>query len=194
MMILRSLLTMIPRSVPVRTKSDQDWMNDTEYDACFTGICGHTKQAAGYFEIDSETNKNYFYWFFESQNDPSNDPLVVRNCFIMLSVVALLVQCITRCCCDRHLQMWLSGGPGCSSMLALFGENGPCIVNEQGNDTKPNPCVVCMSGARLRTDPSADRAMMLVPFAQVFVEYACQRHVGRSTRWDGFLLFRFVGV
>jgi len=35
--------------------------------------------------------------------------------------------------------MWLSGGPGCSSQLALFAENGPCAVNEDGTDTSLNP-------------------------------------------------------
>mmetsp|Transcript_15772 Transcript_15772/g.20195 ORF Transcript_15772/g.20195 Transcript_15772/m.20195 type:complete len:385 (-) Transcript_15772:195-1349(-) len=29
-------------------------------------------------------------------------------------------------------------GPGCSSEVALFGENGPCIVNANGTDTFPN--------------------------------------------------------
>ena len=33
---------------------------------------------------------------------------------------------------------WLSGGPGCSSQLALFGENGPCTVSEDGKSTIPN--------------------------------------------------------
>ena len=43
----------------------------------------------------------YFYWFFESRSAPSIDPLVV----------------------------WLTGSPGCSSELALFGENGPFLIN-----------------------------------------------------------------
>ena len=44
----------------------------------------------------SSTEKLYFA-LAESRNDPDTDPLVV----------------------------WLQGGPGCSSMLGFFGENGP---------------------------------------------------------------------
>ena len=39
---------------------------------------------------------------FESRSDPINDPVI----------------------------LWMSGGPGCSSQLALFAENGPYIVND----------------------------------------------------------------
>lgn len=35
--------------------------------------------------------------------------------------------------------MWINGGPGCSSMMGLFMELGPCRVNEAGNATYPNP-------------------------------------------------------
>jgi carboxypeptidase C (cathepsin A) len=45
-----------------------------------------------------------FYWFFESQNDPSTDPLV----------------------------LWMTGGPGCSSELAIFYENGPFYLDDDG--------------------------------------------------------------
>jgi len=60
---------------------------------------------SGYFSADA--NHNYFFWFFEARNNPSTAPLI----------------------------LWLTGGPGCSSMLALLVENGPCYVNEQASDT-----------------------------------------------------------
>lgn len=66
------------------------------------------KQTAGYIKASSLSK--YFFWLFESKSDPETDPLI----------------------------MWLSGGPGCSSQLALFAENGPCSVNEDGTATIPN--------------------------------------------------------
>ena len=57
-------------------------------------------QRSGYITTDPETNANLFYWLFESRNDPSSDPLV----------------------------LWLTGGPGCSSMEALFeGASSLCL-------------------------------------------------------------------
>jgi cathepsin A (carboxypeptidase C) len=35
--------------------------------------------------------------------------------------------------------VWLTGGPGCSSTLALLFENGPCSVNPDGSGTSVNP-------------------------------------------------------
>jgi len=67
------------------------------------------KQSAGYLKANAFSN--YFFWLFESKSAPATDPLI----------------------------MWLSGGPGCSSQLALFGENGPCTVSEDGSSTKLNP-------------------------------------------------------
>lgn len=55
---------------------------------------------------DTPRTTQLFYWLFESRNDPATDPLI----------------------------LWLSGGPGCSSMLALFVENSPYrIVERRGN-------------------------------------------------------------
>ncbi|KAM0737935.1 hypothetical protein ACQRIT_007939 [Beauveria bassiana] len=57
------------------------------------------KQYTGYLD-DNAKDKHLFYWFFESRNDPAKDPVV----------------------------LWLSGGPGCSSMTGLFFELGPAKI------------------------------------------------------------------
>lgn len=69
-------------------------------DAPVTGLCDSSvKSMSGYYSVDKESlDKNYFFWFFESRSQPTTDPLVI----------------------------WLTGGPGCSSQLALLTENGPC--------------------------------------------------------------------
>ena len=74
-----------------------------------TAICDSVRQYSGYYKLTTGA-KNYFYWAFESRNDPETDPVV----------------------------LWMTGGPGCSSEVALFGENGPCHVNSEGNATTPN--------------------------------------------------------
>jgi cathepsin A (carboxypeptidase C) len=70
-------------------------------------------QTAGYIDASSGlfSRTKYFFWLFDSKSDPANDPLI----------------------------MWLSGGPGCSSQLALLAENGPCSVTTSGDGTNINP-------------------------------------------------------
>merc|ERR1712216_128737 len=75
-------------------------------------LCDQTvKQHHGYFRIKGGKDKNYFYWLFEARENPEHAPVV----------------------------LWLTGGPGCSSEIALFGENGPCSVRAGGKSTKMNP-------------------------------------------------------
>jgi len=74
-------------------------------------ICDSSvKQYSGYIPIEGTLNTKYFFWMFESRSNPSKDPLV----------------------------MWLTGGPGCSSQLALLAENGPCKVNKDAATTTKN--------------------------------------------------------
>lgn len=78
------------------------------------GLCDNTVNShSGYFKVDSGVDKNYFYWFFESRDveNQAKDPVIV----------------------------WMTGGPGCSSQLALLAENGPCSVSADGQSTVNNP-------------------------------------------------------
>uniref|UniRef100_A0AAV1V359 Carboxypeptidase n=1 Tax=Peronospora matthiolae TaxID=2874970 RepID=A0AAV1V359_9STRA len=63
-------------------------------------FCGPASHETGYLKLPNTDNDHYFYWFVESQTAPQKDPLV----------------------------LWLTGGPGCSSLMALLAENGPCRV------------------------------------------------------------------
>ena len=65
----------------------------------------------GYITVNETYGANMFYWMFEAQNNPSTAPLVI----------------------------WLTGGPGCSSELALFFENGPYKVSKNGQTLTNNP-------------------------------------------------------
>ena len=56
------------------------------------------KQLHGLIPISADDDM--FYWLFPSRQDADKDPLLI----------------------------WLTGGPGCSSELALFAENGPMII------------------------------------------------------------------
>lgn len=64
-----------------------------------SGICETTPGVntySGY--VQTGENMNMWFWFFESRNNPQTDPFV----------------------------SWFNGGPGCSSMQAVFREDGPC--------------------------------------------------------------------
>ena len=51
------------------------------------------------------------FWFFEARNNPTTAPLAT----------------------------WFNGGPGCSSMIGLFQENGPCHFVNGASTPSLNP-------------------------------------------------------
>ena len=61
-----------------------------------------SNQYSGYLTVpNTNPARHYHYWFIESENDPSNDPFVV----------------------------FFNGGPGASSLMGYFTENGPFHTN-----------------------------------------------------------------
>jgi cathepsin A (carboxypeptidase C) len=100
---------------------------------------------AGYMNVkgsqfDTDDDKNLFYWFFEkrttSQVPGGSSPTVEDG--------------------PTPLVIWLTGGPGCSSSLALLTENGPCSVEDDGTTTKVNPYSWTESANVLWLDQPAD--------------------------------------
>ncbi|XP_057953829.1 serine carboxypeptidase-like [Malania oleifera] len=59
-------------------------------------------QNAGHYKLPRSRAASMFYFFFESKNNKTKDPVV----------------------------LWLTGGPGCSGSTALFYENGPFKITD----------------------------------------------------------------
>ncbi|KAJ7776963.1 alpha/beta-hydrolase [Mycena maculata] len=77
-----------------------------------SGICETTPgvfQASGYGDIAA--NKSIFFWYFAARHNPGTAPL----------------------------SLWFNGGPGSSSMLGLFQENGPCRITNNSESVTYNP-------------------------------------------------------
>ncbi|OWY98584.1 Serine protease [Phytophthora megakarya] len=90
---------------------DQSTVSAIRGDGAASTTCGTAANEAGYIKLPHKQDDQYFYWFFESRRAPATDPLV----------------------------LWLSGGPGASSLFTLLSENGPCSVNEDlSTEINPN--------------------------------------------------------
>ncbi|KAL7917829.1 Alpha/Beta hydrolase protein [Trichoderma austrokoningii] len=70
---------------------------------------------AGNLPISNKTNETdeLFFWFFPTTNEEHQD--------------------------DKEIVIWLSGGPGCSSMLSLLVENGPFLWQPGTLEPTRNP-------------------------------------------------------
>jgi len=82
------------------------WAGPAAEDDLITSLPGLTnevsfKQYSGY--LDGLEGQHLHYWFAESQNDPSTDPVI----------------------------LWLNGGPGCSSMDGNMNELGPFSISKE---------------------------------------------------------------
>ena len=82
-----------------------------------------SKSISGYMDIkgskydQSGEEKHLFFWMFEKRNAQNSTSTSDEIPFVV----------------------WLTGGPGCSSTMALLTENGPCSVKADGETTTPNP-------------------------------------------------------
>lgn len=92
-----------------------------------------SKSLSGYVDIrgseydQNGEDKHLFFWFFEKRTGKTTDsPSSYYSSNKNNNATIPLV-------------LWLTGGPGCSSTLALLTENGPCSVNSDGTTTTINP-------------------------------------------------------
>jgi len=106
--IVAFLLLAFSLSFAVADSHKTQKISDLPGGAGFKGLKQDVTSHSGYITVNPKVDANLFYWCFESQNNPATDPFIV----------------------------WLTGGPGCSSILALTFENGPFTVN--GTNTSIN--------------------------------------------------------
>ena len=101
------------------------WHKVNEAGSAASELCdASSKSISGYMDIkgskydETGENKHLFYWMFEK-----------RGASLMSPEEQAKIPFV----------VWLTGGPGCSSTLALLTENGPCSVNDSGDGTTVNP-------------------------------------------------------
>lgn len=74
-----------------------------------TNCTSNSHMFSGYLEVEP-ARKELHYILVESENKPNVDPILI----------------------------WFNGGPGCSSMLGMFMETGPCVIDDEVSTFKDN--------------------------------------------------------
>lgn len=69
---------------------------------------GDKESYSGYLTVNKTTNANLFFWYFKSETAPQDAPVI----------------------------LWLQGGPGASSLVGAFLENGPYKFNSKVEQRK----------------------------------------------------------
>ena len=112
MLALKAALLLLPAScTAVSTSSRHGTLRVSPNVSALPGLCDTVPQTAGYFDISGTKNAHYFYWSFAARSGKADAPTI----------------------------LWMTGGPGCSSGIALFHENGPCKINSDHKTTSLNP-------------------------------------------------------
>ncbi|OMP03018.1 Peptidase S10, serine carboxypeptidase [Corchorus olitorius] len=71
----------------------------------------NVKQFSGYIDVDKDSGRSFFYYLVQPAKQPSNLPLTI----------------------------WLTGGPGCSSVGDGFSSVGPFVTSANARGLQPNP-------------------------------------------------------
>jgi len=101
------------RTLQLREKVNERGSDEAEFcDASSKSISGYMDLKGS--KYDESGDKHLFFWMFEQRDISTTSPE------------------------DIPFVVWLTGGPGCSSTLALLSENGPCSVNDDGATTTVN--------------------------------------------------------
>ncbi|KAJ6260564.1 hypothetical protein Dda_4790 [Drechslerella dactyloides] len=146
------------------------------FDTSKLGLDPGVEQFSGYID-DNQNDKHMWYWFFKSRSNPAKDPLV----------------------------LYLTGGPGCSSLLGVFSQ-GPSFVKNGQLSRNPfswnnnasvifidQPAGTGFSHTSKPTDNSVDAAKdvytFLKGFFQKFPDFAShQLHIAGESYGGQFIL------
>ncbi|XP_024516757.1 serine carboxypeptidase-like 25 [Selaginella moellendorffii] len=117
------------------------------------------KQYAGHLVVNASAQRAYFYWFFEADHQNQT---------------------------SQPLALWLSGGPGCSSVGAgAFGEIGPFSVDISGTKLEKR---------RDAWNKASDNLQFLLEWFRNFPEYSKNEFYLLGESYSGKLCYRVTVI